>query len=164
MKRALLVFLCAAGLSISGSAAPYEDRFVWVFGWNLNRDADTVEVSKLLDTAGQHGCNGAIVSFDLDTLRKKSPEYFERLGKIRQSAERNKIELTPSVFSVGYGGAALSHNRNLAEGLPVANAPFLVHNGEARLIPDEKAQIVNGGFEEFDGKRNMPCCRIFWTC
>jgi hypothetical protein len=61
--------------------------------------------------------------------------------------------LIPAIFSVGYGGAALSHNPHLAEGLPVEDAPFLVRNGEARLVPSAAVSIRNPGFEEFSGNR-----------
>ena len=60
-------------------AEPFQDRFVWVFGWNLNRDSDTAEISRVLDTATEHGLNGAVMSLGLDTLCKKKPEYFQRL-------------------------------------------------------------------------------------
>jgi len=55
------------------------------------------------------------------------------------------------VFSVGYGGGVLDDDPNLAEGLPVVDAPFLVRGGEARLAPTNLVQFKNGGFEEFNG-------------
>jgi hypothetical protein len=129
----------------------YEDRFVWVFGWNLSRDRDVADISQVLETASQHQLNGAVMSVGLDTLCKKSPDYFRRLDEVQQQCARNKLELIPSVFSVGYGGAALAHDRNLAEGLPVEDATFAVKNGAARLVPDDSARLANGGFEEFSG-------------
>ncbi|HEY5910044.1 MAG TPA: hypothetical protein VJA21_05510, partial [Verrucomicrobiae bacterium] len=82
-----------------------------------------------------------------------SPDYFRRLEQVRQVCERNKVELIPAIFSVGYGGGALSHDRNLAEGLLVRNAPFLVKGDEARFIPDRTPLFVNGGFEEHTGNK-----------
>jgi hypothetical protein len=69
------------------------------------------------------------------------------------SNERNHLDLIPAVFSVGYGGGILAHDRNLAEGLPVEDAPFLVKGGEARFVATNSAQIVNGGFEKFTGNK-----------
>ena len=120
---ALLVF---CWMSPSTHAAPYEDRFVWIFGWNLGRDSDVEEITRIFETASQHGLNGAVVSFGLDTLCKRSPDYFRRLEEIRAAAERNRLELIPAIFSVGYGGSVLSHDRQLAEGLPVVDALFQV--------------------------------------
>jgi hypothetical protein len=151
------VLLLSLGVSLFAppqvEAGDYPDRFVWVFGWNLNRDGDDAEIAGLLDTAAEHGINGAVMSLGLDMLCKKSPEYFDRLEKVQEACRRNKIELIPSVFSVGYGGAALAHNRYLAEGLPVREAVFVVRDGQARLMPDESVRIENGGFEAFRGNK-----------
>jgi hypothetical protein len=111
------------------------------------------EIAQVLDTAGQHGLNGAVLSAGLDTLCKKTPDYFRRLEAVKQACARNKLDLIPAVFSVGYGGAALAHERDLAEGLPVEAAPFVAQGNEARLVPDPNVRLVNGGFEEFTGNR-----------
>jgi hypothetical protein len=135
----------------SAWAAPYPDRFVWVFGWGLRNEAEVGEVSALLETAVKSGLNGAVLSASLDTLCKESPDYFQRLDQVKATCDRLGLELIPSVFSVGYGGGALAHDRQLAEGLPVTDAPFLVRGREARLIPDAAGRVVNGGFEEYKG-------------
>jgi len=147
----LLLTVCIAGNPVS--AASYPDRFVWIFGWSLTRDSDVAEISQLLETGAKHGINGAVVSFGLDTLCKKSPDYFRRLEEVRQVCERNRIELIPSVFSVGYAGSVLSHDRNLAEGMPVEDALFVAGKDEARFRPDASVRLANGGFEEFTGQR-----------
>ena len=149
MKLAALLLLV---LLNSLPAAPYPDRFVWVFGWGLSRDADVAEISRVLDTAGANRFNGAVVSFGLDTLCKQSPDYFRRLAEIQQSCRKNNLELIPAVFSIGYGGGILSHDRNLAEGLPVDDDAFVVQSGQARLVPGP-APFLNGGFEEFTGNK-----------
>lgn len=149
--------LAALGLVIAGLhvavAEPFSDRLVWVFGWNLNRDEDVTEIARLLDRAAAHGINGAVMSLNLDTLCTKSPDYFRRLDEVKQACERNRIELIPAIFSVGYGGAALAHDRNLAEGVPVEGAPFIVTNGEARFVPDPSVRLANGDFEQFSGHK-----------
>jgi hypothetical protein len=153
MKKLTLV-ACLSCLVVQLCAAePYADRFVWVFGWGLGKDSDVGEISRVLDTAGQHGFNGAVLSSGLDTLSKQSPDYFRRLDQVKQRCERNHLELIPAVFSVGYGSGILAHDRNLAEGVPVEDAPFQVKAGEARLVATHPSQIVNGGFEKYDGNR-----------
>ncbi|MCS7180825.1 MAG: hypothetical protein NZ891_05690 [bacterium] len=61
--------------------------------------------------------------------------------------------MIPSVFSIGYGGGILSHNKYLAEGLPVKNALFIVKGNEAIFTSDADTNILNGDFEEFTGNR-----------
>jgi hypothetical protein len=153
MKHLFLVpfWFCLACSCLAGGPE-YQDRFVWVFGWNLQKDSDVAEISRLFETAGRHGLNGAVLSCGLDTLSKQNPDYFRRLEQVRQAAETNKLELIPAVFSVGYG-SVLAHDRNLAEGLPVTDAPFLADAGEAHFLPDKTIQLANGGFEESKDNR-----------
>src|SRR5262249_10514631 len=151
MKK-LLLLLCLLSPPLLG-AERFADRFVWVFGWGLNNDSDVDEIPRLLKPAGQHHLNGAVMSFNLDTLCKQSPDYFRRLDQIKKACEDNRLELIPSLFSVGYGGGALAHDPNLAEGLPVIDAPFLVQGTEARLAATNSPQLLNGGFEEFTGNK-----------
>jgi hypothetical protein len=129
------------------------DRFVWVFGWNLEKDGDVPEMVRVLEAAGQHGCNGAVLSAGLDSLSQKSPDFFRRLEQVQQACERNHLDLIPAFFSIGYGGGFLAHNPNLAEGLPVEDAPFVVSNGQGRLDDSHAVALVNGGFEDFSGNR-----------
>ncbi|HTL57511.1 MAG TPA: carbohydrate binding domain-containing protein [Candidatus Limnocylindrales bacterium] len=149
MKQLLLV-LCFLSTSLR-AAERYADRFVWIFGWGLDKDSDVAEISKILQTAGQHHLNGAVMSFGFDTLCKQPSDYFRRLDEIKKACDDNRLELIPSLFSVGYGGGALAHDRNLAEGLSVVDAPFVVKGAEARFVTGGSAGLLNGGFEEFAG-------------
>jgi len=151
--RVLIACLLASHLFVPKVSADYPDRFVWIFGWGLDQDSDVAEIKQVLDTAGKAGLNGAVVSLGLDTLCKREAEYFRRLEAVRQVCDSNKLELIPTVFSVGYGGGILTHNPNLAEGLPVMDVPFVVHENEARFAPEATVQLTNGGFEEFTGDR-----------
>ena len=149
----LAVWLLVSCLIAPDLRAAYPERYVWVFGWGLGKDSDIAEIKKVLDAAARAGFNGAVVSFGLDTLCKRNAEYFRRLEAIQQVCDSNKLELIPTVFSVGYGGGILSHNPNLAEGLPVVDAPFVATGNEARFVLDATVQLTNGGFEEFNGNK-----------
>jgi hypothetical protein len=154
MKRVLQVILLFTLLSWLGQKAipaPYPDRLVWVFGWGLERDGDVAAITNVLAQAAGSGLSGAVLSAGLDSLCKRSPAYFHRLAQVQQSCQQLGLELIPSVFSVGYGGGTLSHDRHLAEGLPVKDAPFVADGTKARFVPDTTVQISNGGFEEFSG-------------
>jgi hypothetical protein len=147
-----LLLLLSMAIPVA-AADPYADRFVWVFGWNLEKDPDVAQIIPVLKSAGEHGLNGAVLSAGLDSLSKKSPDYFRRLDQIQEACRQNHLELIPAFFSIGYGGGALAHDPNLAEGLPVVDAPLVVHNGEARLAPAGSNALANGGFEDFTGNR-----------
>jgi hypothetical protein len=149
-KAFICLMVCLLSVPLGAAPQRFADRFVFVFGWGLDKDEEVTEISKLLQTAGQHHLNGAVVSFGLDTLSKKSPDFFHRLSAIDQCCESNRLELIPSIFSVGYG-SALAYDPNLAEGLPVIDAPFLVQGNEARSAPTNAVPFKNGGFEEFTG-------------
>jgi hypothetical protein len=147
----LVVAMLAAAVALHSTpalAAPYSDRFVWVFGWNLRRDNDVTEITNLLAKAAQSALNGAVLSASLDSLCKQPPDYFRRLREVKEACEHNGLELIPSVFSVGYGGGSLAHNRQLAEGLPVEGALFIAEKDLARFAPDPAVALANGGFEE----------------
>ncbi len=154
MRNTLCVIaLLLAGCSLLHSQPAHPDRWVWIFGWGLTQDEDVTQITRLLETASKHGYNGAVLSANLDALCKQPREYFRRLEQIKQTCDRLKLELIPSIFSVGYGGGALWHDRHLAEGLPVRDALFEVQGSEARHVPEPPVSITNGGFEEYDGNR-----------
>jgi len=147
----VVAFACVFVMQIS-AADRFADRFVWIFGWNLQKDSDVEEILPVLETARKHRLNGAVLSAGLDSLCKQSPEYFRRLDIIKKCCEENGLELIPAVFSPGYGGGVLAHDPNLAEGFSVEGAPFLVTGSEARLATTNSVS-TNGGFEEFTGKK-----------
>lgn len=151
--RPLLILLVLVGWSSVACAQGYRNRWVWIFGWGLNSDEDVTHITAVLEDAAKHGYNGAVLSANLDALCKQPPEYFHRLRQVKQACERLRLEIIPSIFSVGYGGGTLWHNPHLAEGVPVKDALFVVQHNEARHVPDPPVSIVNGGFEEYEGNR-----------
>lgn len=139
-------------LTVSLQAAEkYPDRFVWLFGWGFGSDRDLAEMNQVVESAGKSRLNGVVASLGFDTLCKHDAAYFRRLQEFRETCEKNQLELIPAVFSIGYGGGVLSHNRNLAEGLPVKNALFVAGAGEARFSPEQASRFKNGTFEDFNG-------------
>ncbi|MBI5817646.1 MAG: hypothetical protein HZA88_01570 [Verrucomicrobia bacterium] len=154
---ATTVFTVSAAENAARSpAAPqpqgYPERWVYA-SHNLSRDSDVEEIRRIVETAAEHGLNGMVLTGGFDTIDLQKPAYFRRLDEVKKICAARRIEIIPSIFSAGYGSAVLHRDRNLAEGLPVENAPFVAHNGEARLAADPAAGIVNGGFEEFERNR-----------
>ncbi|HWH68013.1 MAG TPA: hypothetical protein VNT26_01400, partial [Candidatus Sulfotelmatobacter sp.] len=75
------------------------------------------------------------------------------LEAVKGACQTNGLELIPAIFSIGYGGGLFAHNPNLAEGLPVEDADFVVQGAEAQLVSGQVNKLVNGGFEDFSGTK-----------
>jgi hypothetical protein len=67
--------------------------------------------------------------------------YFKNLSRAKEIAARLKLKLVPGLFSVGYSNDLLWHDPNLAEGLPVKDALFVVRGGEARVEADPPVSL-----------------------
>lgn len=160
-RRRLLETVALAGLmccmvvsceSVEGGEKVYTDRWVYV-SRGLGRDEDVGQIREIVKTASEHGLNGMVLSAGLDRLSLRSSDHLRRLQEVKDFCQEYKVEIIPIIFSVGYGGSVLGHNLNLAAGLPVKDALFVVEGNEAQLMADPQVQIVNGGFEEFEGNR-----------
>jgi len=133
-----------------GEVYPY--RWVYV-SRSLQRDSDVVDIKNIVKTASQSGLNGMVLAAGLDRLDRQGPDYFARLEQVKQICKQGNIEIIPLIFSVGYGGSILAQDKNLAAGITVKDALFVVENGKANFVPDSPAKIVNSGFEKYDGNR-----------
>jgi Carbohydrate binding domain len=148
-----------AGARAYASAGPeepkqkkiYPDRWVYV-GLSFKTDDHVEQVREIARTASEHGLTALVLS-GMDRISLGSPEYLERLRKVKAVADQYRLEIVPAAFNTGYGGAILDHNKNLAEGMLVKDALFVVKDGEAGFVADSPAQLQNGGFEQFQGDR-----------
>ncbi|NCO38625.1 MAG: hypothetical protein COZ06_01285 [Armatimonadetes bacterium CG_4_10_14_3_um_filter_66_18] len=136
----------------AGDAPTLPDRWVYV-SRNLNRDQDVDDIRAIATTASQHGLNGMLLTGSFDTLDLRDAAYFARLEQVKALCRERSIEIIPIIFSAGYGGGVRAHDPNLAAGLPVVDAPYVVRNGEAVLVPEGGVKLVNGGFEEAEGQK-----------
>jgi hypothetical protein len=154
MKRILSIgfYLCGFLFAASVHGAAYSDRFVWLFGWGLGKDSDAKEISRVLESASKSGLNGVVFSSGLDSLCKATPDYLRRLDQLQRDCQSNHLELIPSVFSIGYGGGILAHDKNLAEGLLVEDAPFVVSGNDVQFSNGTNL-FHNGGFEQSSGNK-----------
>ncbi len=150
-KYLALVMLIAPLVSLC-QAREYPCRWVFVSN-SLRTDQDVNEVERIVRIASEHGLNGMVLTAGLDNLDRQPPEYLGRLAKVKATCDKLGVEIIPCIFSVGYGGTLFAYNRNLAAGIPVNDAPFVVKDSEARLEADQSVRFANGGFEEHDGDR-----------
>ena len=126
----------------------------WVWGdCNFLVDADVDVFVAMMEDAKAVGV-GTIVVKDpqfgfLDML---PASYHANLARAVKKAAELEIALVPVIFPFGYGGGYIVQDMNLAAGIPVRNAPFVVSGGKA--TPDVTAvpKVANAGFDEADGE------------
>lgn len=153
MKKSICILLLAVGLAsvlAEGERKPYPYRWVRVAS-NLRDDKEVERIRQIVTTASEHGLNGMAFSAGLDQLDRKTPDYFQRLKQVRELCAERKVDIIPSFFSAGYGGSVLSHDKNLAAGLPVRDALFVVSEGRAKFVAEPAVKITNGSFEDRKG-------------
>jgi len=150
--KLLIFILFMALLSSVCIADDYHYRWVYV-SRSLRSDGDVVDIENIVQTASKSGLNGMVLAAGLDRLDRQSQDYFVRLEQVKRICEQNNIEIIPIVFSIGYGGALLAQNKNLAAGISVRKALFVVDGDKAHFVPDSPAEIVNPGFEQYEGNR-----------
>ncbi|MBN2288166.1 MAG: hypothetical protein JXQ83_02465 [Candidatus Glassbacteria bacterium] len=151
MKRLLVLLSLFAVLqplaAARGEARVYPYRWVYVSYENLG-DEGTGKIRRIAEEAAQHGLNGMVLSGPTERLDLDSPYAFKIVNEIVRIAGQYGLELIPQVMNVGYNAFMLTHDKNLAEGLPVKDALFIAGAAEARHVPDPAVGLVNGGFEQ----------------
>lgn len=152
VKRYLMftLFLVLFGSLCQAKDYPY--RWVYV-SRSLHRDSDVADIKGIVKTASEHGLNGMVLAAGLDRLDRQPQHYFARLEQVKHICRQYNIEIIPLIFSVGYGGSVLAQDRNLAAGIPVMDALFVVENGQAHLLPEPAVNVLNSDFEKYDGNR-----------
>src|SRR5262249_27850691 len=151
MKRALLSILLLIA-SMWGQKKVYPERWVYVSG-ELGSDQALERFREIARTGSEHGLTAIMFSSGFDRLDLQPSGNIARLMEARNICERYHLDLVPAMFGTGYGGGVLSHDKNLAEGLLVKDALFVVEGGQAKFTPEIPASFVNGSFEEHQGDR-----------
>ena len=107
----------------------------WVYAsYNLLVDDSAEQLIKLIDRAGKAGYNGVVLAdFKLNVLERLPKRYAQNVARVQQAADRAGVEIIPAIFPIGYSEGLLTHDPNLAEGVPVKEAPFVVKKGRAVL-------------------------------
>lgn len=127
----------------------------WVYiQTNLLPEETAKQVEQLIVRAGKAGYDHAMIADAKFSRLGEMPEkYFKHVARLREVAKGAGIEIVPSVFSMGYSNDLLGRDPNLAEGLPVKGAPFIVQQGEARAVTEAPTTLLNGDFSSAE-KRN----------
>lgn len=150
----LTIGLLAGAAARADDAPPNYQRRWFYAAMNLQVKEQADRLIDLIGRAKAAGYNGVVLAdYKFNILDRVPDFYFPNVARVKAAADAAGVEIIPAVFGIGYSNGLLAHDPNLAEGMPVVDAPFVAHQGEARLVPDPQAVIANGDLEETTGDR-----------
>lgn len=141
MSRLLLfiVLLCQVALAQAPELWFYDQR-------NLLPKENIDDLEKLWRRAAAAGYTKVLLADHkfgfVNRLGSNEAQYRQNVQRVRAIAKELGIEIVPAIFPIGYSNSFLVHDPNLAEGLPVRDALFVVKNGEARLVADPAVKLA----------------------
>jgi hypothetical protein len=143
MKLALLLLLTAS-LAVSQA----KERWVYAPS-NYQVDAQADRIIALMKRAKTAGYTHFLIT---DSKLARVPtlpdKYFKNVARVNAAAKEIGIELVPALFGVGYSNDLLSNDPNLAEGLPVKDALFVVKDYIASHVPDPLVMLKDGAMQD----------------
>jgi hypothetical protein len=128
-----------------------QHRWLFLFG-DHNRQEIVEKTLSVLPRAQAAGFNGILFGDGgLSRLERTTTEYRENVLRLQAQARAHGLELVLGCMPIGYSSGILAYDPNLAEGLPVKDAPFVAREGalrlEAQMLP-----LAGGNFApEGDG-------------
>ena len=145
---AVLLLAAPRGLSTVRAAEPVARRWVYL-QTNLQVRENADKGAEILTRAAQAGYNGVVLAdYKLNVLNRVPDQYFLNARQFKKVADELRIEVIPAVAPIGYSDGLLAHDPNLAEGIPVRDATFVVNGGVAKLDSELKDPLPGGTFEE----------------
>lgn len=144
----LFVAVLCCGMRDSSAADAIKDRWVYL-QMNLQVAENVDRAEEILKRAAAAGYNGVVLAdYKLNILDRVPDHYFKHAERFKQTARELNLEIIPAVAPIGYSDGLLAHNPNLAEGIPVREALFVVKGRTARLESTLKNPLPGGEFEE----------------
>lgn len=140
MVRSLFVNFCSIVAVGSLSAKPLER---WVYApVNHLVPEEITRVEDLMRRARGFGYTHFLLADSkFSRLEEMEPRYFANLNRVKRTAKELGLKVVPAVFPVGYSNDMLGHDPNLAEGLPVRDALFVVRDGAAHVVDDPPVSL-----------------------
>ncbi len=143
-----IVILCCLPFIAKGQTHPFIDgpMQLWIYcPTNLMVDANVQKLRQLWTRAAAAGYTHVLLADSkfgrLHADGALPAKYFDNVRQVKRIAAECGLTLVPSLFDVGYSESLLFNDPNLAEGLPVKEAVFVVHDGQAKLVADPAAAL-----------------------
>ena len=140
-------FCCLIVLLLSSPAFGAQPLQLWLYQQtNLLPEANIQSTEQLWERAAKAGYTHILLADSkfarLGDLGDNTQTYLDHLKRLRETAKRLNLQIVPAGFDIGYSNNLLWHDPNLAEGLPVRGALFVVNAGEARLVADPPVSLL----------------------
>lgn len=130
--------LAAAILACGLAQQPLDLRERWIYcSTNLQHDPSVEQLLGVMRRGAAAGYTGMLLcDSKLEHLDSVIDRYYKNAERVKALAKELKLRIVPGLFGVGYSNSLLFNDPNLAEGLPVREALFVVAGGTARLEAD----------------------------
>jgi len=133
-----------------GTTSPISMKWLYL-ATNLLVDANVDSDIQIVTRASHLGYNGVMVADSKFCRWDNLPaHYLENCTRFRSATKALGMKFIATVVPIGYSNDLLSKDVNLAEGLPVIDAPFEATN-DGHLVPVSENLIKNGNFESTNG-------------
>jgi hypothetical protein len=140
-----LIFLT---ISAFAQSPDLRERLIY-YSTNLAVDKNIDALEPVMIRGANAGFNGIVLADSkFGRLGDMDKHYFQNIDRVKKIAAANKLQIIPCVFPIGYSESILSHDPNLAEGLPVRDALYVVEKGAARIAPDPPVELKGNGFKD----------------
>jgi hypothetical protein len=122
-------------------AAPLELSLYYAV--DLRKDGEVRELERVWRRAAAAGYTRVMLA-DVHFANPGAMDgkYRANAARVRSLAARIGLAIVPGVFQVGRSNVMLGCDPNLAEGVPVRRARFVVRGGEARLVADPPVSLA----------------------
>lgn len=144
----LLLALAAAASITSLRAEPILQKWFY-YSTNLLVDENIPPLESVWQRASAAGYTHVLLADSkFSRLPEMGREYFANIEEVKGIAATNNLTVIPAVFPIGYSNDLLSQDPNLAEGLPVRDALFVVNGGVGQLQADPPVTLPGGDMSD----------------
>ena len=152
-RRIVVLLLLCVVLVAAMPLRAAEPRQLWLYcSTNLQPTETLPKLEQVWRRAAAAGYTHVLLADSklarLGELGGMERQYHANTGKVKQLAKELKLEVVPALFHVGYSNSMLWHDPNLAEGLPVKDAPFVVRNGLAIAVTDPPISLNKPSYKD----------------
>jgi hypothetical protein len=153
MKRILSIVLLIVTV-IASAARAEEVKRLWVYyPVNFQVDDSTNNLLSMMERAKKAGYTGFLITdYKFGRIEDRPKNYYANIERARATAEKLNLEIAAACMPIGYSNEILQLHPDLAEGIEVKDAPYVVHGDKATV---ESMELMEEGGLEKPGK-NQP--------